>query len=165
MNLTIELASLGFIAFLGSFLIRVRSLENGLLWIMISIFPTCAGDISAYIFGSLFGKHKFSPLLSPNKTIEGYLSGILAAVITGYATGLIISKFEPTITSSAGLLIGGAVGFISPLGDLSKSIVKRRFGFNNTGKLIPGHGGVLDRIDTWLWAGPIAYFLIEFFFL
>jgi len=164
-DLAIELAALGFITFLGSYLIRIRSLENGLLWIMISIFPACAGDIGAYIFGSLFGKHKLSPLLSPKKTIEGYLSGVFAAVCTGYITGIIISSFEPTISVSACMLVGGAVGAFSPLGDLSKSIVKRGFGLKNTGEVIPGHGGILDRIDTWLWAGPIAFFLIEFFFL
>ena len=164
-DLTIEMAAFLFITFLGSYLIKIRFLPNGLFWIMISIIPTGIGDIGAYFVGSILGKHKIAPKLSPNKTIEGYLGGAVAATFTGYALGLIANTYVPVITISASTLIGCITGLISPLGDLSKSIFKRHFNQKNTSNLIPGHGGLLDRLDTSLWAGPIAFFLINFFFL
>ncbi len=132
---------------------------------MISIIPAVVGDIGAYFTGSLFGKHKLSPNLSPNKTIVGYIGGVLSSILTSYALGLIANIYVPGITITASTLIGCITGILSPLGDLSKSIFKRQFNRKNTGNIIPGHGGILDRIDTSLWAGPIAYYLIVFFFL
>jgi phosphatidate cytidylyltransferase len=165
LDLVIELAALVFVTYLGSYLIKIRSLPEGLLWIMVSIFPACMGDISAYAFGTLFGKNQLSPNLSPKKTLEGYFSGVAAAIFTGYVLGLITKNFTAEISITASMVIAGAVGVLSPLGDLSKSIFKRHFNLENTGNLIPGHGGILDRIDSWLWAAPIAYYLILFFFL
>jgi len=164
-DLTIEMAALLFITYLGSYLIKIRFLPNGLFWIMISIIPVGVGDIGAYFAGSLFGKHKLAPNLSPNKTIEGYIGGVIFAILTSYALGSIINVYVPDITKTASILIGCITGILSPLGDLSKSIFKRQFNRKNTGNIIPGHGGILDRIDTSLWAGPIAYYLIVFFFL
>ena len=163
-DLIIEMAALLFITYTGSYLIKIRFLPNGLYWIMISIIPAAIGDAGAYFAGSLFGKHKLAPNLSPNKTIEGYIGGVFSAILTGYALGLIANFYVPNITVTAGTLIGGITGILSPFGDLSKSIFKRQFNRKNTGNVIPGHGGILDRIDTWLWAGPIAYYLIVFFF-
>jgi len=164
-DLLIEMAALLFITYLGSYIIKIRFLPNGLFWIMISIIPAAVGDAGAYFAGSLFGKHKLALNLSPNKTVEGYVGGVFSAMLTGYALGLIANLYVPNITSTASTLIGCITGILSPFGDLSKSIFKRRFNRKNTGNVIPGHGGILDRIDTWLWAGPIAYYLIVFFFL
>jgi len=164
-DLLIEMAALLFITYLGSYLIKIRFLPNGLFWIMISIIPAAIGDAGAYFAGSLFGKHKLAQNLSPNKTVEGYIGGVFSAMLTGYALGLIANLYAPNITVTASTLIGCITGILSPFGDLSKSIFKRQFNRKNTGNIIPGHGGILDRIDTWLWAGPIAYYLIVFFFL
>ena len=164
-DIAIEMAALLFITYLGSYLIKIRFLPDGLFWIMISIIPAVIGDIGAYFVGSLFGKHKLSPNLSPNKTIEGYIGGVFSAILVGYALGLIANIYAPVITITASTLVGCITGILSPLGDLSKSIFKRQFNRKNTGNIIPGHGGILDRIDTSLWAGPIAYYLIVFFFL
>jgi phosphatidate cytidylyltransferase len=164
-DLAIEMAALLFITYLGSYLIKIRFLPNGLFWIMISFIPAVIGDIGAYFAGSLFGKHKLAPNLSPNKTIEGYLGGVFSAILAGYILGLITNIYTTVITITASILIGCITGILSPLGDLSKSIFKRQFNRKNTGNIIPGHGGILDRIDTSLWAGPIAYYLIVFFFL
>jgi len=164
-DLIIEMAALLFITFLGSYLIKIRFLPNGLFWIMIGVIPAVTGDVGAYFAGSLFGKLKLAPNLSPNKTIEGYIGGVFSAILAGYALGLIANIYAPTITVTASTLIGCITGILSPFGDLSKSIIKRHFNRKNTGNIIPGHGGILDRIDTTLWAGPIAYYLIIFFFL
>ncbi len=164
-DLTIELAALLFITYLGSYLVKIRFLPDGLFWIMVSIIPAVIGDIGAYFTGSLFGKHKLAPNLSPNKTIVGYIGGVLSSILAGYVLGVIVIIYAPAITITASTLIGCITGILSPLGDLSKSIFKRQFNRKNTGNIIPGHGGILDRIDTSLWAGPIAYYLIVFFFL
>jgi len=164
-DLTIELAALLFITYLGSYLVKIRFLPDGLFWIMVSIIPAVIGDIGAYFTGSLFGKHKLAPNLSPNKTIVGYIGGVLSSILAGYVLGVIVIIYAPAITITASTLIGCITGILSPLGDLSKSIFKRQFNRKNTGNIIPGHGGILDRIDTSLWAGPIAYYLIIFFFL
>ena len=164
-DLTAEMTALLLISFTGSYLIKIRFLPNGFFWIMISVIPSIVGDIGAYFAGNLFGKHKLAPRLSPNKTIEGYLGGIFSAVLAGYTLGLLANLYIPAITTTAGILIGCLTGILTPLGDLSKSIFKRQFNLKNTGNIIPGHGGILDRIDTSLWAGPIAYYLILFFFL
>jgi phosphatidate cytidylyltransferase len=153
-DLLIEMAALLFITYLGSYLIKIRFLPNGLFWIMISIIPAAIGDAGAYFAGSLFGKHKLALYLSPNKTVEGYIGGVFSAILTGYALGLIANSYVPNITVTASTLIGCITGTLSPFGDLSKSIFKRQFNRKNTGNIIPGHGGILDRIDTWLWAGP-----------
>ncbi len=164
-DLAISLAEAAFIAYLGSFLIRIRFLPDGLFWIIISILPAGISDIGAFFIGIGLGKHKIAPDLSPNKTWEGYLGGVFTAVVTGYGAGLALHHFNPAFSGWMGLEIGLITGIFCPLGDLAKSIFKRQFGLKNTGKLIPGHGGVMDRIDTWLWAGIISYFLIQYFLI
>jgi phosphatidate cytidylyltransferase len=164
-NVTFALASLLFVTFLGSFIIKIRFLPNGFFWIVLSIFPVGIGDIGAYAIGTYYGKHKLAPKLSPKKTIEGYIGGVLSAVVGSVVIGAISHHFVPSITIKYAVLIGSLTGLLAPFGDLSKSIFKRHFHAKDTGNLIPGHGGMLDRIDTWLWASPIAYYLITFLFL
>ena len=164
-NVTFELACLFFITFLGSYIIKIRFLPNGLFWIMLSIFPVGIGDIGAYGIGTLFGTHKLAPKLSPNKTIEGYIGGFFAAIAGSIAIGAIAHHYVSSITIKNAVLIGSITGLLAPFGDLSKSIFKRQFHKKDTGNLIPGHGGMLDRIDTWLWASPIAYYLIILLFI
>jgi len=161
-DFAIDLSVLVFISFPGSFLVDIRNLPDGLYWTLVCFFSTALGDIGAFAIGSLIGKHKLAPLISPNKSVEGYLGGIAAACLGGLATGLIArgQQVEMSLLWATG--IGFAIGAISPLGDLSKSIFKRAFSLKDTGDLIPGHGGMLDRIDTILWAAPIAFFLIHF---
>lgn len=164
-DLAISLAGISFIAYMGSFFIKLRFLPDGLYWITLSILPAGLSDVGAYFVGSFLGQHKIAPELSPNKTIEGYIGGIFTSVISGYALGLLLSTFNPIFSGWRGLVIGLVVGIISPVGDFAKSIFKRQFGLKNSSTLIPGHGGVLDRIDTWLWAGITGYFLIQLFFI
>ncbi len=163
-DLSASLAGVVFITFIGSFLIRLRFRDLGMLWIAQCIIPAGIADVGALLLGSTLGRHKIAPELSPNKTVEGYFGGVFTSVLIGYGLGLYFNGFSPVFSGWNGLLIGLAVGLISPLGDFAKSIFKRQFGLKNTGNLIPGHGGVLDRIDTWLWAGLTGYFIIAFFF-
>lgn len=164
-DLAIGLAGLLFIAYLGIFIIRLRFLPDGMFWVIQCIAPAGISDIGAFFIGSALGRHKIARELSPNKTIEGFLGGVLTSAIFGYGFGALLSAFSANFSGSRGLLIGLIVGFICPLGDFAKSIFKRQFGLKNTGTLIPGHGGVLDRIDTWLVAGLSGYYLAVTFFL
>lgn len=165
LDLTISLGGVAFIAFIGIFLIKLRFLPQGMFWLLQCLLPAGLSDVGAFAVGSLFGSHKIAPQLSPNKTVEGYLGGVFTSMLVGYAVGLILGNFNPLFGGLSGLGIGLLVGLICPLGDFAKSIFKRQFGLKNTGTLIPGHGGVLDRIDTWLIAGIVSYFLVKFFLL
>jgi len=160
-DLAIDLAALVFILFPGSFLIQLRSLPDGLFWAFACIFCASISDVAAYLFGSALGKAKLAPRVSPNKTIVGYVCGVLFSVITGLFVGYLARLYQVEIFPAT-LMIGAAVGLIAPFGDLSKSVVKRSFSLKDTGNSIPGHGGVLDRIDTILWAAPVSYLIIYF---
>lgn len=164
-DLAATLSGLVFIGFLGSYIIRLRFLPDGLFWLILAIVPAGLSDIGAYFIGSLLGRRKLAPDLSPNKTIGGYLGGVLTAVISGYAAGALSGFFNPVFNGFFGLAAGFVVGILCPLGDLGKSLFKRQFNLTQTSNLIPGHGGVLDRVDTLLWAGVTGYYLITFFLI
>lgn len=161
-DLAASLGGVAYIAFSGLFLVRLRFLPAGLFWLLQCILPAGISDIGAFGIGSLWGKHKIAPQLSPNKTFEGYLGGVATSMLVGWGTGALLAGYNPAFNGLRGLWIGLIVGALCPLGDFAKSIFKRQFGVKNTGNLIPGHGGVLDRIDTWLIAGVISYLMILF---
>lgn len=124
-----------------------------LLLILITIWMT---DTAAYFAGKLFGKHKITPAISPSKSLEGYLAGFAAAALTVP----IYSHFLlPSWSVPFSVLTGFALGFIGTIGDLFESVLKRGAGIKDSSNLIPGHGGVLDRIDSLLFAFPSYYLL------
>lgn len=164
-DLAASLSAMLFIAFLGAYIQRLRFLPDGFYWLLLAIAPAGISDIGAFLVGSTIGRRKMAPALSPGKTIEGYLGGVLTAAATGYAVGAFAHLSAAPISALTGLMIGTVVGIFCPLGDLGKSLLKRQFNLKSTSELIPGHGGVLDRVDTWLWAGVISYYLIRAFFL
>lgn len=165
LDMAIGLAGIFFIAYMGIFLVRLRFLPDGLFWVIQCIAPAGLSDVGAFFIGSTFGKHKIARELSPNKTIEGFFGGVFTSLVIGYGIGLLLASYNAQFSETRGMLIGLIIGIICPLGDFAKSILKRQFGLKNTGTLIPGHGGVLDRIDTWLVAGITSYFLILYFFI
>jgi phosphatidate cytidylyltransferase len=125
-----------------------------LVWL---IFLTAFGtDIMAYFSGYLFGKHKLAPKISPKKTIEGSIGGILGSVLLCGLFGFFVI---PQILVHC-IIIGVLGGIISQFGDLTASIFKRKMGIKDYGKLIPGHGGVLDRFDSVLFTAPMVYYYI-----
>jgi len=134
---------------------------NGHLWLLAALMLVWAADSGAYFAGRAFGKHKLAPRISPNKTIEGVLGGMVAGLIVagglGWLAGVPISGFGP-------LMLGTAVAVLaSVLGDLFESLLKRHAGAKDSGNVIPGHGGVLDRIDGVLAALPVFALGKEFF--
>ena len=120
-------------------------------------------DSGAYVIGRAFGRHKLSPRLSPKKTWEGYVGGLLSGA---FFSGL-FSLFwnlgagpHSLLTWQTGAVLGALVGLLSPLGDLGVSMLKRQTGVKDTGDVMAGHGGVLDRIDSWLVAVPVGYYFV-----
>lgn len=127
-----------------------------LVWlVVITAFGT---DICAYFSGVFLGKHKLCPVISPKKTWEGAIGGVLGSVILCGVFGLIFCK--PLLVHC--LIIGFAGSIISMFGDLTASVFKRKMGIKDYGNLIPGHGGILDRFDSVLFTGPIVYYYIAF---
>ena len=120
-------------------------LENGREWVLIAVLGTFAADTGAYAVGSLFGRHRLAPRISPAKSIEGLAGGVLASA--GAVTAL-VAIVDPGIAVWSGALLGAAMGVVGAAGDILESWLKRRAGVKESGSLIPGHGGILDRIDS-----------------
>jgi len=122
-----------------------------------------AGDTAAYFVGRGLGKHKLCPTLSPGKTVEGLVGGMVAAAAAGELTGPWLLRLVASYPVSSGLalhglLLGVAAGLLGPAGDLCKSAMKRELGIKDFGGLIPGHGGVLDRFDSVMFVSPAVFY-------
>ncbi len=147
-----------------SFMLSLRQTPDGTLglWYLgLSFLAVIASDVGGYVFGTLFGRRKLAPAISPNKTLEGALGGlILAAVVVGaVAWGLRLWSGLDTGLANT-LLFSVLVASVAQVGDLFESLIKRWAGVKDTGIFLPGHGGVLDRIDSSLLALPVAYFFL-----
>ena len=125
--------------------------------IIVLLIAVAAFDVGSYFVGKALGSRKLSPKLSPNKTVEGLIGGIVATVLIAVIAGAAVDVFD----FGNALAVCGAIIVAAPLGDLAESLVKRSLGIKDMGQLIPGHGGVLDRIDSYLFAVPIAYFVLR----
>lgn len=134
-------------------LVEQTAFSNMVWLIVITAFGT---DIMAYFSGYLLGKHKLCPKISPKKTIEGSIGGILGSVIL---SGLFGYFFMPEVLIHC-MIIGVLGGIVSQFGDLTASVFKRKMGIKDYGNLIPGHGGILDRFDSVLFTGPMVYYYI-----
>ena len=155
--------------FLGGFLvpfflsavIRILTLKLGRYYALIPFIIACVNDAGAYFVGMRYGKHKLSPVVSPNKTIEGMLGGIAAAVVSLIVYCLILQLVEGFRINYFYALLYGIVGSgAGVFGDLCFSIIKRQTGIKDYGNLIPGHGGVLDRLDSMMTVAPLMEMLL-----
>jgi phosphatidate cytidylyltransferase len=124
-------------------------------WILALVLVVWAFDTAAYFVGRRFGRHSFMAHISPRKTLEGVVGGVIAAAVVG---ALLVAAFgRPWL---AGLGFGIVVAASAQAGDLAESMLKRAAGAKESGTLIPGHGGMLDRVDSFLFAAPVAYFYV-----
>lgn len=144
-----------------SYIYQIRIAEDGLFSMWLIFLCSWGCDTCAYCVGVLFGKHKMAPVLSPKKSVEGAIGGILGAALLGAIFGAAVSKhlvMENAPVSFAIICAAGAV--ISMFGDLIASGIKRQHGIKDYGKLIPGHGGILDRFDSVIFTAPMIYALL-----
>jgi phosphatidate cytidylyltransferase len=123
-------------------------------WIFMALLPTWAADIAAYVIGSLIGRRKLAPRISPGKTWEGTIAGFLAAAIAVWFVGTQV--FVPSLPTAVLVPLAVAVGPAGLVGDLLESALKRAAGVKDSGTIFPGHGGVLDRIDSLLLVAPVV---------
>jgi phosphatidate cytidylyltransferase len=161
-NFAITVSGALYVGWLGSYLILLRNLQQpqGLIWTLVVIFSAAMTDTGGYLFGSLFGKHKIAPSISPKKSWEGYFGGILFGGLFTWLATVILHIYFPEIIGIHGLIIGTVLSIFVPFGDLAESMFKRQFQIKDTSHILPGHGGILDRIDSSLWAIVIGYYLI-----
>lgn len=125
---------------------------EGMVWVLAVVLSTWAGDSAAYLAGRALGRHKLAPVVSPGKTVEGAIGGLLAAVLVS----ALVFGASGVLPIWAGVLVGAGIGVSGQLGDLGESFLKRQAGVKDSGDLIPGHGGMLDRVDALLFAFPTA---------
>ena len=148
------------VGFMGAHLYLIRCLPQGAAWLLILTGITAGSDSGAYYVGRAFGRHKLSRLISPKKTIEGAVGGILTGVVVAGALALLLLDSVPWLFV---LLSGVVLGGIGICGDLTESVIKRATGTKDSGTLLGGHGGVLDRADSILFAAPVLYYLLLLF--
>ena len=163
-SLGLQVFGVFFIGVLGAYGISLnQSQPHGNLWLLVTIALVWLVDAGAYLIGSRFGKRNILPRLSPKKTLEGMIGGTLVGLFSGVLIGWLLRKPVPEL----GLLNGALLGLImSPtafFGDTLMSLIKRTLKVKDTGSLIPGHGGVLDRLDSMLWAMAVGYYFFMFF--
>ena len=166
-----EVPIAGFFSFfyapvLLSFIYLTRTLGNGFFLVWLVFISSWVSDTCAYLVGRAIGKHKLAPVLSPKKSIEGSVGGILGSALVGALYGFILAKMGVMEIAYQALIfagIGAAGSVISQIGDLAASGIKRDHDIKDYGKLIPGHGGIMDRFDSVIVTAPIIYFLALFF--
>ena len=152
-----------YVAVMLSYIYKVRVLSDGIYIIWLVFVSSWGNDTFAYFTGVLFGKHKMTPKLSPNKSFEGMIGGVAGATVLGMIYGGIVgsrmSEFavNPVLTFGIASLIGA---FLSVIGDLAASAIKRNYNIKDYGKLIPGHGGIMDRFDSVIFTAPAVYWAV-----
>jgi len=150
-----------YIGLLSHQMLSLRLLENGLWWLLFGILVTWVNDSAAYFTGVTVGKHKLWPRLSPKKTWEGTVAGWVSAALLGVIF-VWITPLSSSITLTEGALLGFIGGIIALFGDLSISMLKRQIGVKDSGTIFPGHGGMLDRLDSPLFVLPFLYQYVLF---
>lgn len=132
--------------------------EAGRLALVVTLVCACVTDMAAYFAGMLFGKHKLCPKISPKKTVEGSIGGVLGGVLGSVLVGYLI---QPALGTAVSMWHMALLGLVSAaagqIGDLAASLVKRNVGIKDFGKIFPGHGGVMDRLDSILFVAPLVY--------
>ncbi|HZV81193.1 MAG TPA: phosphatidate cytidylyltransferase [Geobacteraceae bacterium] len=147
--------SILYVPLLLGYLAMLRAGHLGGKWLFLMMFIVMCGDSAAYYLGSLFGRRKLYPAVSPNKSIEGALGGLAGSLV-----GALVFRylFFPEIVVPLCLVTALVVGAAGQVGDLFESLLKRSCGVKDSGNIIPGHGGVLDRLDSILFAAPVIWF-------
>lgn len=145
-----------YVGFPISHFVGLRGLENGLGWLALALLSTWISDTGAYLLGRTIGRRPFFPKISPRKTQEGAFGGL----ISGVAAVMLLGRWLVGLAWGWGALLGVLLVIAATFGDLAESAIKRQAGVKDSGHLIPGHGGVLDRIDSLLFVVPLVYYFV-----
>lgn len=144
------------LGWLGTHFFRVRSLDNlAVQWTILVLMASWSADGAAFLVGKSIGRHKLSPRLSPKKTVEGYIGGIVFGTLITAITATVLG-----MDTVAVIILSVVISVLTPVGDLGISLLKREADVKDSGLFLPGHGGALDRIDTIIWSVTIAFYLI-----
>jgi phosphatidate cytidylyltransferase len=144
-----------YISLFLSYLILLYNGPNGREWIFFVLIVLWCNDSGAYAFGRTLGRRKLSPLVSPNKTVEGAAGGVGCGIVATLCLNLVLLTALSVMQAAA---LGLVISLAGQAGDLCESALKRHFGCKDSGSMLPGHGGMLDRIDSLLFAAPVAYY-------
>ena len=155
------LGGLIYIGFLGSHLIFLRDAPNGEDWVLLALLATFATDTSSYFVGRLIGRTKITPAISPGKTLEGSLGGFAA----GVGAVLVLNWALDAGAGAEIIVLALLLPLTAQLGDLAESLIKRGAGLKDASRVIPGHGGFLDRIDSLLFTIPLVYYYLTWIVL
>lgn len=134
----------------------LSTLPNGWIWLIIMLICTWSNDTAAYFVGRRWGRRRLAPELSPGKTVEGSIGGLLVGLLAAWVVTLYYTQLPMELV----LLLGLAIGVAGQAGDLVESAIKRQTGVKDAGNLIPGHGGILDRFDSILFTAPLVYYYV-----
>ena len=154
-----------YIVFLFSYFVMLRNLEAGAYMTLLAIIGCIGADSAAFFVGCKFGKKKLIPAVSPNKTVAGSIAAFGGGIVACLAFGLLLMALDrfPQMAIYHYIIIGVIIGGVAQIGDLCASAMKRYCGIKDFGKIIPGHGGILDRFDAYLLAVPVVYYYYVFF--
>jgi len=153
----IALFGILFIGFLLAYVSLIRNMANGRVWVLFLIITVWAGDIFALLSGSFLGRHKLYPKISPNKTFEGLAGAIVGSIVVAFAFSRL---FLPSLGMRFCTLFAIGLGILGQLGDFTESMLKRSAQVKDSGTLIPGHGGMLDRLDSFLFSAPFLHYAL-----
>ena len=150
---------LAWIPALLAFVIPMNEVSRSMRFqlVLVLLIMVAAFDVGSYFVGRALGSRKLAPVVSPNKTVEGLVGGILATVVVALLSAGLVNAFD----AGSALALAAAVIMVAPLGDLAESVIKRSLNLKDMGQLLPGHGGVLDRIDSYLFVLPVAYLVLR----
>lgn len=161
-KLAITLFGATLIPLLFSTFVLLREMEQGILLVFIPFVSAWMTDTGAYFVGFFLGKHKLAPRISPKKTVEGAVGGVLICMLSMVIYGVVCNAcFDGTFNLAFLALTGLVLSVLSQMGDLSLSIIKREYNIKDYGVIFPGHGGILDRFDSVLFTAPAIYFALQ----
>jgi phosphatidate cytidylyltransferase len=162
-QVAITFLGLFYVSIMLSYIYQVRMLEDGAFLVWLIFIGAWGSDTCAYCVGIKIGKHKVTPKLSPNKSLEGCIAGVVGAALLGFLYATALQNYITEIENPQVLftIIGAASSVISQVGDLAASAIKRNHEVKDYGNLIPGHGGILDRFDSIIFTAPIVYYLAD----
>jgi phosphatidate cytidylyltransferase len=154
-RLGLSLLGVLYVGFFVPHFVLLRAVSDGWCWVLFTVFVAMASDTGGYFTGRAFGRHKLAPAVSPGKTVEGALGAVAGAVLIAWLCRVV---FFPALGMREAMILGAVLSVLAQFGDLCESALKRAFGAKDSGWIIPGHGGILDRLDSLLFPVVFAYY-------